>query len=305
MIIAISGKINSGKDLIGEIILYLTDRYYHSKVGGEASFENWGASNIHSSGYDIGHKSMYEVNNTDHFVIKKFADKLKDIVCILLGCTREQLEDEKFKNTELGEEWNKWCMENHWIHTDTIEKEYYLTEEDAKWFRDSVKNKSYYAKAYKVKMTPRLLLQLLGTDCGRQIIHPNIWVNALMSEYKGIFNPEKYYLAESIKDGLKPDYPNWIITDTRFPNELEAVKDKGGITIRVNRFMCSKCGNTDNFEGGNDLCNECGHFKSNDKEHESETALDNAEFDYVIDNNGTIEELIDKVREILVKQKLL
>ena len=58
--------------------------------------------------------------------------------------------------------------------------------------------------------------------------------------------------------------------------EMEAVKKKKGITIRVNR----------NLEESKD-------------QHESETELDNAEFDYVIDNNGTIEELIEKVKEIL------
>ena len=35
------------------------------------------------------------------------------------------------------------------------------------------------------------------------------------------------------------------------------------------------------------------------KEHESETALDNAEFDYVIDNNGTIEDLITTIHKTL------
>ena len=103
MLISVSGKINSGKDLIGEIILYLTDKYYHSKAGEKASFENWKTSNIHSSGYNISHKAMYEANNTNHFKIKKFADKLKDIVCLLIGCTREQLEDESIKSLSLQE----------------------------------------------------------------------------------------------------------------------------------------------------------------------------------------------------------
>ena len=40
-------------------------------------------------------------------------------------------------------------------------------------------------------------------------------------------------------------------------------------------------------------------------EHISETALDNAEFDYVIDNNGTIEELIKQVKKILIKEKII
>ena len=37
------------------------------------------------------------------FEIKKFADKLKDIVCLLLGCTREQLEDRGIKSLSLQE----------------------------------------------------------------------------------------------------------------------------------------------------------------------------------------------------------
>jgi hypothetical protein len=43
--------------------------------------------------------------NQSGFEIKKYADKLKDFVCILIGCTREQLEDQEFKEKELGEEW--------------------------------------------------------------------------------------------------------------------------------------------------------------------------------------------------------
>ena len=35
--------------------------------------------------------------------------------------------------------------------------------------------------------------------------------------------------------------------------------------------------------------------------HESETALDNAEFDYIIENNGTIEELVEKIKPIIFK----
>ena len=75
---------------------------------------------------------------------------------------------------------------------------------------------------------------------------------------------------------------NWIITDVRFPNELEAIEKRGGLTIRVERSRYSN-----------------GDF------HASETALDNAEFDYTINNNGTIEQLIEKVREILIKEGII
>lgn len=116
MLISVSGKINSGKDLIGEIILYLTDRYYHSKVGEKASFKNWKTSNIHSSGYNISHKAMYEVNNTNHFKIKKFADKLKDIVCLLIGCTREDLESESIKSLSLQELADKGIISKEFVN---------------------------------------------------------------------------------------------------------------------------------------------------------------------------------------------
>jgi hypothetical protein len=39
--------------------------------------------------------------------------------------------------------------------------------------------------------------------------------------------------------------------------------------------------------------------------HPSETALDDAKFDYVIDNDGTLDELVEKVRVILTKEKII
>ena len=121
----------------------------------------------------------------------------------------------------------------------------------------------------------------------KQVFGKDVWVKALMREY---FCTHSDHAPNGI------DCPNWIITDMRFLNEMEAVKKRGGITIRVNR----PC----------DICGGSGYHKmscpvSKSGEHLSETSLDSAEFDYVIDNNGTIEELIEKVREILIKEKLL
>jgi hypothetical protein len=106
-------------------------------------------------------------------------------------------------------------------------------------------------------LTPRKILQLLGTEAGREIIHPNIWVNSLFADYT----------TDS----------NWIITDVRFPNEAQAIKDRGGIIIRIER------------PGGESHCGGA---------HASETALDDYDFDIVINNDGTIDELIDKVKQL-------
>ena len=236
---------------------------------------------------------------------------------MLLGCTREQLEDREFKEKELGEEW--WYWENSFG-----KRINYL---DNITYDSTVKDGLTSRKL--VKLTPRLLLQLLGTECGRQIIHPNIWVNALMSEYKhykkGIaYNLEtdknlfEYYLHKECKhckksyggykrqylcmDCIEDDsiqfYPNWIITDMRFPNELEAVKKKNGITIRVNR-KSFKWIDPDEYEI------QTGKKVERVAEHESEKALNDAEFDYTIENDGTLLELVEKVRKILIKEKII
>jgi hypothetical protein len=211
-LIGISGKINSGKDLAGKIL---------NDLSGDI-FEN-----------------------------KKFADKLKNIVCMLIGCTREQLEDRDFKEKELGEEW--------WYYTDSL---FNSTDSEenlysySKYHRQLKNDLDFYI----IKLTPRTLLQLLGTECGRQIIHPNIWVNALFADYDTSSNYDS----------------NWIITDVRFPNECQAIKDRGGIVIKINR--------------DSDVVDN----------HSSETALDNYDgFDFVVDNNGSIDDLTNNLIKII------
>ena len=89
---------------------------------------------------------------------------------------------------------------------------------------------------------------------------------------------ERLYLEEEKTNLI---YPSWCITDMRFPNEMDAVKERGGITIRVVR---------PGTESGT---------------HPSETALDEATFDYEIINDGEIVDLIEKVKTILIKEKII
>ena len=261
MLISLSGRMNSGKDLVGKIIQYLTSE-----------------SNVYpfDLNIDYSHKSNWEV--------KKFADKLKDIICILIGCSRDQLENESFKSKELGEEWWYWYMELDGGYSPIILD--YLTTT-----KKELKN---YKGLELVKPTIRFLLQFIGTNLFRDQLHPSIWVNSLMSEYKSKLSSNNP--VDDLDWEPRFIYPNWIITDCRFPNEMEAVKKRGGITIRVNR-PCSICGGSGYHKMS------CPVSKSG--EHYSETSLDKAEFDYIIDNNSDIESLIKKVKEILIKEKLI
>ena len=131
-------------------------------------------------------------------------------------------------------------------------------------------------------MTYRDLLQKLGTEAMRNGLHTNVWVNALMSDYT-----PTHYAVGALETELSEEsaiYPNWLITDCRFPNELEAVKTHKGITIKVIRDSGNTIGTT----------------------HASETALDDyTKWDYVVDNNGSFEDLKTQVFSILEKESLL
>lgn len=116
-------------------------------------------------------------------------------------------------------------------------------------------------------MSVRDLLQKLGTEAMRNGLHENVWVNALFADYT--------------------EDKQWVITDVRFPNEFKAIKDKGGIVIRVNRPG-----------HGNSM-------KELAEAHPSETALDGHDFDYVIENDGNLEKLISKVKEILLTENII
>ena len=89
MIIGILGRIGSGKDTVGKIIQYLTlDDKVFSKTNADI------LADLEHNGYCA---------NKSNWQIKKFEDKRKDIVYLLIGCTREQLEDRSIKSLSLQE----------------------------------------------------------------------------------------------------------------------------------------------------------------------------------------------------------
>ena len=206
MIIGISGKIGSGKDTVGEMIQFLS-----------ADKKPYNLGTFIKSLTD---KDFHHINSlSTDWENKKFADKLKDIICMLISCTREKLEDREFKEAELGEEWDLYNIK-------TKNGEYFAINYSLNQAQKYIDNSYKYDV---VKMTPRKMLQILGTEAGRGLIHPQIWVNSLMADYKGI----DLYRDSNPSNPWK--FPNWLVTDTRFPNEADAIKERGGILIRVNR----------------------------------------------------------------------
>jgi hypothetical protein len=305
-LIGIGHKIGTGKDTVANIIKLTTakSKYIRNRTYIDRLFGSQGAG-------------LAMITEDTEWETKKYADKLKDIVCILIGCTREQLEDPEFKENSLGEEWTKYPVsvdivinpldpENCEV---SEELHYFSTKEEAKSFADkqTVERHDYEAEAFvedKEILTPRKLLQELGTDVCRQI-HPSMWVNALFADYKEVWNDpdpilgNDYTISYKQKTGKETSLiqyadgfseaevydheisaPSWIISDVRFRDEAQAIKDRGGIVIKVNRDV------------------------SHD-EHKSEKALDGyTGWDYVIDNNGSIEGLVDQVETMLKHFKI-
>lgn len=78
---------------------------------------------------------------------------------------------------------------------------------------ESDKGKSTVDPRYGV--TPRTVLQHVGTE-GFRHFYPNVW-----SDYV-------FFVIRSTPG-------NWVISDVRFPNEVQAVKDHGGYIVKVER----------------------------------------------------------------------
>lgn len=81
----------------------------------------------------------------------------------------------------------------------------------------------------------RRLLQLLGTECGRQCIAPDIWIRRWYEQ------AERWWLRDN-----EPERLVVIADDLRFDNEAEWILDHGGIVVLVDRpgqmeMRCSEC----------------------------------------------------------------
>lgn len=264
MIIAINGKIGAGKDTVGKIIQYLCSVSYHK----------------HDMSFNEFQDIFIEPDKVSSWKVKKYAKKLKEIASILTGIPIEKFEDQEFKKTFLGEEWN------YYYSIELPNK--ILTKEN--YDKASVNQKTWFSKH---EMTVRDLLQKLGTEALRNGLHENVWVNALFADYKqlktenttlGSKLPFPSLIDELVDYAEVNRFPNWLITDLRFPNEFQAVKDRNGICVRVNR----------NTKMINPI-----HL------HPSETSLDSFTFDYELDNLGSIEDLVEEVRKMLINFKII
>lgn len=109
--------------------------------------------------------------------------------------------------------------------------------------------------------TPRSILQKTGTECMRRGYRDDIWIRAVERR-----------ISE------RPEF-DWVVSDVRFLNELLAIRSWGGRVIRIDRKEAPEIATAT---------------------HASETELASyRDWDYTVDNNGTVEELHSQIDELL------
>jgi hypothetical protein len=133
------------------------------------------------------------------------------------------------------------------------------------------------------------MLQLWGTEVCRKGFHDDIWI-------------------ASLENKLRTSTDDIVISDCRFPNEIKSIRNAGGIVIRVKRgeepewyedAVSMNSGEIANMSWAlsKERINKLGI-------HASETAWVGTRFDHVLTNNGTIDELTNKVKS-LVQDRLV
>lgn len=131
--------------------------------------------------------------------------------------------------------------------------------------------------------SPRLALQLIGTDALRNHFNPDIWF--LTVENRIHKNPEQ----------------NVVIADVRFQNEIQFIKDQNGLLININRGPAPIWYETALMANrGNSLAKEA-MTKTYSSAHASEWSWIGAKFDYIINNDSTLEVLNSQIKEIISK----
>jgi hypothetical protein len=148
------------------------------------------------------------------------------------------------------------------LEGDTTESRYEREQIDA-WWTDRLG----------WEVSPRKMLQFFGTEVMRDNLDSHIWAHATE---KRMLDTEKLFLEMT---GQKPHF---VISDVRFPNEIDMIRRNGGKIWHVRR------GPLPDWFG-----------KDDPSIHESERAWNREPMDAAIHNDGTIEQMCGTADVIL------
>ena len=174
------------------------------------------------------------------FKKESFADPVKDAVAAIFGWDRALLEGDTKESRDFREAKDEWWSERTGQH-----------------------------------ITPRTMLQLMGTEAGRDTFHPDLWILSLEQRVK--------------------KNQNTVIADVRFPNECESIRKMGGFLVRVSRGK-DPAWYDDALKAN--MENNTDHMAKH-AIHYSEWAWIGERTDYDISNNGSLSMLDADVKHLL------
>jgi len=188
--------------------------------------------------------------NFHEFRRDSFANTLKDAVACVFGWDRVLLEGRTKEAREWREQVDAWWAER-------------LNMPD---------------------LTPRLMLQLWGTEVCRIGFHDDIWI-------------------ASLENKMRKTGDNIVISDVRFPNEIKAIHNAGGIVVRIKRgddpewYDAAVSANAG--PNGNATWSLSKAKLAQLKIHASETAWVGGDIDHTVYNDSTIDDLFTQIKNLV------
>lgn len=120
-------------------------------------------------------------------------------------------------------------------------------------YREQLEHPAKEQPLPKIGKSPRQLMQTLGTEWGRNLVHPDLWLILAGTTIQKSLAETEYV----------------VITDVRFENEAQMVRDMGGVIWHIHR-----------------------NGAGTQHEHVSEAGVNlHTGRDVIIDNNGSIKDL--------------
>jgi hypothetical protein len=164
------------------------------------------------------------------------------------------------------------------------------------WDRELLEGRTKHSRAWREQvdpwwaerlnmpdLTPRWVLQYWGTEVVRKGFHDNTWI-------------------ASLENKLRQSRDDIVISDCRFPNEIQAIKSAGGVVIKAHRGPNPdwySLAETVNFGPQHTSWATSKIALEKYKVHDSETAWIGTKFDVELDNNGTMDNLYNQINNLV------
>jgi hypothetical protein len=136
-----------------------------------------------------------------------------------------------------------------------------------------------------IEITPRWILQYWGTDVCRKSFHNDIWI-------------------ASLENKIRKTSDNIVISDVRFPNEINAIHNANGLVVRIKRgndpkwFSYAKSYNRG--PNGNAHWSLSKGNLDRLKIHASEYSWVGGKIDHTVYNDSTIDHLYEQIESLIV-----